>query len=360
MNFKIKIFIVTLIILITTLVLNSVLSISSFEQNYIQSLIATYEMAGKFLKRKIEQSLRFGKPLDKFMGMEKLFNKLIDQNPQISQIWIESLDGNILYSWKQDKLKDIINYNNGEFNFEKKGVTRTIRANGYHIIYIPLKNISQEIAGIIGISFPQKIVDSKVKTMLVHNFNILWTSVLILSFCLIFVLAILIFQPLKKEIAEVSDIFDRNQPKDDVITNMNSVDSKFDDQIQDSAATALDIHQIKGEIELLKAYISTFVEKSNLSLASIKSLKEEQNNLFQYHDRLKQCELELENEINNKEHNYNEKKELLLNKIVEESKHTRELISLMYNFCKGVEVSCLQDGFAKLSGKEQKRQFNEF
>jgi len=62
MRFQLRIIAVTLAILITTLVLNSVLSLASFEKLYLTSLVSTLELAGKNLKRKIEQALRFGKP----------------------------------------------------------------------------------------------------------------------------------------------------------------------------------------------------------------------------------------------------------------------------------------------------------
>lgn len=318
-------------------------------------------MAGKSLKRKIEQSLRFGKPLDKFQGMEKLFKKLGDQNPNISQIWIEATDGKSLYNWTRNILKNDINHTHEKILFDKNGENRTILTNGYYIIYIPLKNISQNIAGTLCISFPQKIIYSKVKAMVMSNLNILWTSVMVTSFGLIFVLAILIFKPLKKEIAEISDIFDKNRQKNGFFEKKDGFDKKIDektqkttllnkkDQVQDSYTPGFDIHKIKGEIELLKVYISSFLEKSDDCLASAQKLMEEQQKIFQLHDRLKQCELELVHAANKDQCHYNEEEKQLFNKIIEESKHTRVIISLMHDFCKGLEISCLEKDFTNLS-----------
>ena len=75
MNFNLKIIFVTLAILILSLLLNSFLSIASFEKVYVASLISTTEIAGANLKVKIEQSLRFGKPLDRFKSMDNLLEK---------------------------------------------------------------------------------------------------------------------------------------------------------------------------------------------------------------------------------------------------------------------------------------------
>lgn len=356
MNFKLKIFIATLTILIVTLFLNSVLSISSFEKNYINSLIAIYEVAGKSLKSKIEQSMRFGKPLDKFEGMEKLFNQMIDQNPQISQIWIESFDGKILYNWGKNKLKASSYYKHKKLNFEKTGTFKNIQTKDFHIIFIPLRDRSQKTAGILGISFPQKIIYNKVKKMVVSNLSILWTSILTISFCLIFVLAIIIFLPLKKEIIQVSDLLDKNKPADLFLNNKNKPGEKSDNHTFDSALSGFDINKIKNEIELLRAYISKFVAKSDNFVSSLENLIEEQNNIFLFQHRLKQ----LEDETGKISENLDEQEKNLVNKIIEQNRHTRQILSLMNDFYKGLENSCSQNRFANSGRQEQKGQLNEF
>ena len=97
MKFQFKIILTTLAILIVALVLNSVLSLASFEKLYVASLVSTYEIAGKNLKRKIEKSLRFGKPLTKFTGMERLFAEILDTNPNISAVSITTPDRQVRY-----------------------------------------------------------------------------------------------------------------------------------------------------------------------------------------------------------------------------------------------------------------------
>ncbi|MEA1969189.1 MAG: hypothetical protein U9N77_13360, partial [Thermodesulfobacteriota bacterium] len=168
-------------------------------------------------------------------------------------------------------------------------------------------------------------------------------------------------KPLKKEIAEISDIFDKNRQKNGFFEKKDGFDKKIDektqkttllnkkDQVQDSYTPGFDIHKIKGEIELLKVYISSFLEKSDDCLASAQKLMEEQQKIFQLHDRLKQCELELVHAANKDQCHYNEEEKQLFNKIIEESKHTRVIISLMHDFCKGLEISCLEKDFTNLS-----------
>ena len=104
MRFQYKIIFVTLAILVATLLLNSVLSLASFEKIYVASLVSMYEVAGRNLKRKIEQSLRFGKPLDKFRGMEQLLEDVREKNPGITLVGVGAPDGKILYHIDTQKI----------------------------------------------------------------------------------------------------------------------------------------------------------------------------------------------------------------------------------------------------------------
>jgi len=66
-------------ILIVAQILNSVLGVSSFESTLKESLISRYQIVEMELKRKIETSVNYGKPIYLFNGLYKIFNNIMTQ-----------------------------------------------------------------------------------------------------------------------------------------------------------------------------------------------------------------------------------------------------------------------------------------
>ena len=83
-NIKFKLIISSLVLLLLALGFNTFLSLSSLEDIYVGSTFSKYSAIGSDLKRNIEKSLKFGKKLDKFVGLNVLLEKtrqhLLDQN----------------------------------------------------------------------------------------------------------------------------------------------------------------------------------------------------------------------------------------------------------------------------------------
>ncbi len=69
---KIKLIVGSMLLLALTLGFNTMLSLSSLENIYIDSTFSKYTAIGNHLERKIEESIRFGKSLDKFIGMNNM------------------------------------------------------------------------------------------------------------------------------------------------------------------------------------------------------------------------------------------------------------------------------------------------
>ena len=163
MKFQAKIFLAVLAILILTLVLNSVLSLASFEKLYVSSLISTYEMVGKNLKRKIEQSLRFGKPLDKFKGMNIILVNTVKKNPDISFVAVGELDGTILYRSSESDASRKFRYP-VPADLAETGVRTELFGTEY-VTYLPLKDRSAKAVGALTLTFSRNVVYRQLKAM---------------------------------------------------------------------------------------------------------------------------------------------------------------------------------------------------
>ena len=74
-SIKIKLLVSSLALLLLALGFNILLSLSSLEDIYVGSTFSKYFAIGNDLKRNIEKSLRFGKKLDKFVGLNALLQE---------------------------------------------------------------------------------------------------------------------------------------------------------------------------------------------------------------------------------------------------------------------------------------------
>ena len=97
-SFSSKIILIVLIILALSQALGTYLSVLSFEKTFLKAITAKYEILGKDLERKIEGALKFGKTLDRFVGMDRMVEKLYRQSDDIIEIFLADPDGRILFT----------------------------------------------------------------------------------------------------------------------------------------------------------------------------------------------------------------------------------------------------------------------
>lgn len=72
---EIRFVISALILLILALGFNALLSLNSLEKLYVESIASQYSAIGRDLQRNLEKALRFGKSLEKFVGMDKILHE---------------------------------------------------------------------------------------------------------------------------------------------------------------------------------------------------------------------------------------------------------------------------------------------
>ncbi len=86
-------------LLVLALSFNALLSYGSLEKLYVASIVSSYQVVGKDLQRKIEQSLRFGKSIQKFIGM----NSLLEETRNRLSARIEARDATLAGLQTQQK-----------------------------------------------------------------------------------------------------------------------------------------------------------------------------------------------------------------------------------------------------------------
>jgi len=172
-NMRIRILALVILMLILAQAFNGSLSISAFEKLYVNSLISSYRVIAKDLQRNIESAVRFGKPLDKFLGINALFKELQSNIPDLDNVSISLPDGKVIYSISQDivgsTLPDVLH-----IDFSKPGQIQIDPNHAieyderYHIL-LPIKSRMKSWVGTIDISFKESLINDKIRSIIIEN-----------------------------------------------------------------------------------------------------------------------------------------------------------------------------------------------
>lgn len=156
---KIRLIVSAVLLLLLALGFNALLSLNALEKLYVESIASQYSAIGKDLQRNIESALRFGKSIEKFVGIEKLLEEttnnltkdyvegsLLTNNtqsgtlPEIS-VSIAGTDGKLLYSTNDalvgTQLSDAVHLNYHEIQAsDSQNIPSYVQYD--HLYYTPL------------------------------------------------------------------------------------------------------------------------------------------------------------------------------------------------------------------------------
>ncbi|MDX9871704.1 MAG: MFS transporter [Clostridia bacterium] len=93
-----KLVVLAAILLAVTMAFTGMLNYLAFTDNYRQSQVQSFAVAGKGTVSKIEAALRYGKPLENFYGMTEILLEIKRVIPGVDEVNIIASDGQILYS----------------------------------------------------------------------------------------------------------------------------------------------------------------------------------------------------------------------------------------------------------------------
>lgn len=184
-SIRVKILICAVFLLLLAQAFNGSLSISSFEKLYLNTLISSYQVLGRDLQRSIQSAVRFGKPLDKFLGINTLFQQLKADSPDLDNVVVALPDGRILYSLDAEKVGGSlpdplkIDFSPQEGKDTRDEVREGILAEQSYHTLLPIFNRAGDWLGTIDISFKQDLIQEKIKTIFNKNLIMLGASTLI-------------------------------------------------------------------------------------------------------------------------------------------------------------------------------------
>ncbi len=167
MKFHAQTTLVALTVLCATLLLSSFLSIAAFEKIYAAALISTYEMAAKSLQQKIETGLKFGKPLGRFTGMDRLLAEVLELSPEITSAGVADRDGWVLYHTDPGRLGQRLPASPVVQAPFTAGATR--RSGEVYVTSMPLRRQAHEPAGVLQLTFSRGSLHDRLQTMAIDT-----------------------------------------------------------------------------------------------------------------------------------------------------------------------------------------------
>lgn len=187
---RIKILGIAILLLILAQAFNASLSISSFEKLYRNSLISSYQVVARDLQRNVKTAIRFGKPIEKFIGMARLMEEVKHNIPDLHNVSVSLPNGKVLYSLREQLVGASMP---GDLRIDFGGMEETspddtraqaiLFQNKYYIL-LPIKDASKKWVGTIYISFEEQLIIDKIKEIIRGNLKGLGLTTLISSIIL--------------------------------------------------------------------------------------------------------------------------------------------------------------------------------
>lgn len=174
-----KIVLIALILMAVSQLIGTLISVSTFETLLLTTLTDKYEILGKNLKRKIEHSLKFGKRLDHFVGMDKLVAPVYRQTEDIHEVMIFNRQGRLFF-YSQRNPASSLNSAAGETSthamfrvdvsqtrtdlpvsfFTRNEPNIVLYQNKYHVLF-PIQSLLDNTSGVLALTFHQSVLDDR-------------------------------------------------------------------------------------------------------------------------------------------------------------------------------------------------------
>jgi len=182
---RVKILGIAILLLVLAQAFNASLSISSFEKLYRNSLISSYQVVAGDLQRNVKTAIRFGKPIDKFIGMTRLMEEVKQNIPDLHNVSVSLPDGKVLYSLRKEligtRLPKKLRIDFGKIAEISQNALAShviLSQRNYHIL-LPIQSVSKEWVGTIDISFEEQLIINKITEIIKGNLKGLGLNTLI-------------------------------------------------------------------------------------------------------------------------------------------------------------------------------------
>lgn len=233
-RFSGRIIIVAITLLALSQALGTFISVLTFETILVKTITAKYVILGKDLKRRIEHSLKFGKRLEHFLGMEKLVKPLYLQTEDLSEIVVAGITGKPIFSSRritpmpledpfslkespepfrvQDSTK-LSNLPVGNFLNENPPAAKLYNGK-YHVLF-NIKPAFRDESGVLALIFPKSVINQKKKELVKSSVSKMLISMTITAILMGMMIRVFFTRPSEKELKTLIQRIRSKEPIND-------------------------------------------------------------------------------------------------------------------------------------------------
>jgi predicted MFS family arabinose efflux permease len=164
------------IVLLIAQTLGAVLSVSTFEKTFRESLESKYRILVGELRRQVERDVDFGRPIYLLGGVEKMFAAVLERDGNISALYVSQADGKVLYSTEPSSLGSrpagmtVFPATRPAEGGEEYAVASVGDSNW---VSAPIRYGGETLVGMVRLRFKESVVTTRVNALYVENVRII-------------------------------------------------------------------------------------------------------------------------------------------------------------------------------------------
>jgi predicted MFS family arabinose efflux permease len=164
------------IVLAIAQLLGAVLSISSFEKTYRESLLSKYRILTGELRRQVERDVNFGRPIYLLGGVSKIFDGVRELDRNIGDLYVCLPDGKVLYSTDPEAVGKLLGagtlpgFPEASPAEEEEPVSSGFR--GSTFVSAPARYDGNALVGTVHARFDDSVISNRIRALAAENIGI--------------------------------------------------------------------------------------------------------------------------------------------------------------------------------------------
>ena len=209
LTLSVKIIFITVVILITTIGINTLISSSIFTTEYSAALQSNASVVGQSLKQQLDRLLGLGIELHNIIGFEKQCQDVVEQYDEISYAMIVDMEGQVLFH------NDTTQHGQ---RFTEPAILQAIQSKemsiqiyydaeqAYYDITIPVISSHDEHIAAVKIGSPVELVTQKTRRLQIVSASTMLISLLVATISLVVAIYLWVDKPLGKLLLVITEI----------------------------------------------------------------------------------------------------------------------------------------------------------
>jgi predicted MFS family arabinose efflux permease len=184
-----------LLLLICTQMMNGGLSLLSFEQQQLATVLSGYDTVGANLSAKLERALRLGKSLENFVGIEELLTEGARAGRDLDNVSVHKASGEVVASLQPAPVPSpptVVPSEAGAMH------SHHLRAGGNHFLLFPVLGGTSQ-GGFICLAFSEARLQEKRLSILVKSLKVLALCTAVAALLLVFGLKFFANRPVERK-----------------------------------------------------------------------------------------------------------------------------------------------------------------